>query len=97
MTSPELHRLSAWFIDNKRSIYAKIPHHTKNEREERGLWSEYSLSNKSIFNTLGFTEQSSSINNSNKNKFDRKINTSVFPANPFDSVNEAREYFFFND
>ena len=50
---------------------------------------------------MGFSEQSTSLysinNSNNKIKFNRKINSSVLPANPFDSVNEAREYFFFND
>ncbi len=71
----------------------------KNERNKQGIWADYSISN----NTLRMTDQSSSlysINNSNKNnkyKFNRKINTSVLPANPFDTVNEAREFFFFNN
>ncbi len=80
-------------------MYNKIPHHMKNERNKQGIWADYSISN----NTLRMTDQSSSlysINNSNKNnkyKFNRKINTSVLPANPFDTVNEAREFFFFNN
>ena len=92
-------------IDNKISLYSKIPHHLKNEKNKGGLWSDYSINayNKSNNNSLGLTDQSTtfyslnSSNKSNKYGFRRKINTSVFPANPFDSVNEAREYFFFND
>ena len=92
-------------IDNKISLYSKIPHHHKNERNKSGLWSDYSIYgyNKSSNNNVGLTDQSTSIyslnslNKSIKNRLNRKINTSVFPANPFDSVNEAREYFFFND
>ena len=77
----------------------KIPHHINNERNKQGLWADFSTSN----NTMGMTDQSSSfytINNPNKNnkyKFNRKKNTSVLPANPFDTVNKAREFFFFND
>ena len=86
-------------IDNKKKMYNKIPHHIKNERNRQGLWADFSMNN----NTIGMTDQSSSfytINNSNKNnkyKFNRKINTSVLPANPFDTVNKAKEFFFFND
>jgi len=88
-------------FDNKRNTYDKIPHHLKTDKNEGGLWSDFSLSGNK---TRGLTDQSSSIysngsymSNKNKNKFNRKINTSVLPANPFDSVNEAREYFFFHD
>jgi hypothetical protein len=87
-------------LDNKRNTYDKIPHHLKTDKNEGGLWSDFSLSGNK---TRGLTDQSSSLysNNgsymSNKNKFNKKINTSVLPANPFDSVNEAREYFFFHD
>ena len=86
-------------IDNKQKMYNKIPHHINNERNKQGLWADFSTSN----NTMGMTDQSSSfytINNPNKNnkyKFNRKKNTSVLPANPFDTVNKAREFFFFND
>ena len=76
----------------------------KNERNKEGIWADYSLNSyNKTNNTIGISEQSSSfysINNSNKinkNKFNRKINTSVLPPNPFDTVNEAREFFFFND
>jgi hypothetical protein len=87
----------------KKNIYNKIPHHTKNERNKEGIWADFSNGGKSCINTIGLTDQSSSfysLNSSNKSnnyKFKKKINTSVLPANPFDSVNEAREYFFFND
>ena len=91
-------------IDNKKIMYNKIPHHMKNERNKEGIWADYSLNSyNKTNNTIGISEQSSSfysINNSNKinkNKFNRKINTSVLPPNPFDTVNEAREFFFFND
>ena len=90
--------------DNKGNIYDKIPHHIKKGKRNCGLWADYTLSmNKSNINTLGMTEPSTSFysaNNSNKNdkeKFNRKINTFVLPANPFDSVNEARENLFFKD
>jgi hypothetical protein len=93
-------------IDNKNIIYNKIPHHIKKERNKEGLWGDYNVNwfNKSN-NTLGLIDQTSSFysinitNKSNNYKFNRKrkINTSVLPANPFDTVNEAREYFFFND
>lgn len=87
-------------LDNKRNTYDKIPHHLKTDKNDGGLWSDFSMSGNKA---RGLTEQSSSIYSingsylSNKNKFNRKINTSVLPANPFDSVNEAREYFFFHD
>ena len=91
--------------DNKKIMYNKIPHHMKNERNKEGIWADYSINSyNKTNNTIRISEQSSSfysINNSNKiinkNKFNRKINTSVLPPNPFDTVNEAREYFFFND
>ena len=87
-------------FDNKRNTYDKIPHHLKTDKHEGGLWSDFSLSGNK---TKGLTDQSSSLysNNgpymSNKNKFNKKINTSVLPANLFDSVNEVSEYFFFHD
>ena len=86
-------------INNKQKMYNKIPHHIKNERNKQGLWADFSKS----YNTMGMRDQSSSfytMNNSNKYnkyKFNRKICTSVLPANPFDKVNKAREFFFFND
>ena len=56
--------------------------------------------NKSKNSKIGKTEENYGfiyINRHSKNKFNRKINSFVFPANPFDSVNKARAYYFFNN
>ena len=76
-----------------------IPHHNKIGRNKGTIWNEYVMNNSS--NTkIGKIEETYglySINKTNKNKFNRKLKTFVFPANPFDSVNKAREYYFFNN
>ena len=80
-----------------------------NETKNGNLWIKDFSFNNNI--TLGNTEQSSgylmnsssmnTINNNNsrsKIAFKKKNNSSLIcPANPFDTVNEAKEYFFFND
>ena len=94
-------------IDNRRIKYNKIPHHIKNEKNKEGIWADFYMSNwlnkNNNINGLRLKEMRSNYNwifntnRSNMHKFGRKINTSVLPPNPFDSVTEAREYFFFND
>ena len=106
-------KLNDDIIKTNKTIYDKIPHHNnrlgnKNVNLNGSLWSKDVSFNNNI--TLGYTEQSSgyslnnslmnSIINNNKSKmaFNKKNNNSLIcPANPFDKVNEAREYFFFND
>ena len=76
-----------------------IPHHNKIGRNKGTIWNEYTM-NKSKNSKIGKTEENYGfiyINRHSKNKFNRKINSFVFPANPFDSVNKAREYYFFNN
>ena len=63
----------------------KIPHHDRIGKNSSIIWKDF-LQNKNC--------KSEFIK---ANKFNRKINSFVFPANPFDSINKAREYFFFND
>ena len=76
-----------------------IPHHNNIGRNKGTIWKEYSMNN-NRFSKMRKSEESYklySINGTNKNKFNRKISSFVFPANPFDSVNKAREYYFFNN
>ena len=73
-----------------------FPHHNILGRNKWTLWNEYSNNTntnrrKKIGNNLGF------FSTDKTNKFNRKLNSSVLPANPFDSISKAREYFFFND
>ena len=88
-------------IESKKKINMmnNIPHHNKIGRNKDTIWNEYSLNNynNSKFGTTEDNFGLFSINRQYKNKFNRKTNSFVFPANPFDSVNKAREYFFFND
>ena len=64
-------------LDNKRNTYDKIPHHLKTDKNDGGLWSDFSMSGNKA---RGLTEQSSSIYSingsylSNKNKFNRGSN-----------------------
>ena len=87
-------------IETKRNINNtfNIPHHNTIGRNKGTIWKEYSINN-SNYSKNEITEEpyGYSINRQNRNKFNRKINTFVFPANPFDSVNKAREYYFFNN
>ena len=80
----------------KINMINKIPHHNKIGRNKDKIWNEYSINNCNN-SKFGTTEESFGLYTINKNKFNRKPNSFVFPANPFDSVNKAREYFFFND
>ena len=80
-------------LKNKVGFINNIPHHNKiGSRNNWTNWNGNSL-------IKGKTEQSDELfpnDKLNKNKFNRKLNSSVFPVNPFDSVNRAREFFFFN-
>jgi hypothetical protein len=76
-----------------------FPHHNKIGRNKGTIWNEYTINN-SKNSKGGKTEENYGFifsNKYSKNKFNRKINSFVFPANPFDSVNKAREYYFFNN
>ena len=89
-------------LDSFKTNYTinNIPHHNNIERNKGTIWNEYSMKNNSNISKIGKTEETNgffSINRQSKNKFNRKINSFVFPANPFDSVNKAREYYFFNN
>ena len=77
------------------NLMNKIPHHQKTRRNSNSIWNDFS-SNIKKNNEQNNLFNGTSIFNKN-NKFNRKRNTFVYPANPFDSINKAREYFFFNN
>ena len=71
------------------NIINNIPHHNTIGRNKGTIWNEYTLNSKN--SSYRFSNEYS------KNKFNRKTNSFVLPANPFDSINKAKEYFFFNN
>ena len=71
------------------NIINNIPHHNTIGRNKGTIWNEYTLNSKN--SSYRFSNECS------KNKFNRKTNSFVLPANPFDSINKAKEYFFFNN
>ena len=95
-TKSELFNLESFKTSYKINNF---PHHNKIGRNKGTIWKEYTINN-SKNSKGGKTEENYGfifINKYSKNKFNRKINSFVFPANPFDSVNKAREYYFFNN
>ena len=56
---------------NKRNTYDKIPHHLKTDKNEGGLWSDFSLSGNK---TRGLTDQSSSLYSNNGSYMSNKNN-----------------------
>ena len=84
-------------IEIKNKKINNFPHHNKKGRNKWTLSNEYSLNNinNNSRTKIGHNQGFFSIDKTNK--FNRKLNSSVLPANPFDSINKAREYFFFNN
>ena len=78
-----------------KNIINNFPHHNKIGRNKWTLSNEYSLNNINSRTKTGQNQGFFSIDKTDK--FNRKLNSSVLPANPFDSINKAREYFFFNN
>ena len=74
-------------------LYSKIPHHHFDNKTctklKKTIFSNNN-STKNIFTTLPYKKKTKSNLRSNDNGF-------VMPANPFGTVLEAREFFFFND
>ena len=84
-------------IEIKNKIINNFPHHNKIGRNKWTLSNEYSLNNINSNSRTKIGQKQGFFSIDKTNKFNRKLNSSVLPANPFDSINKAREYFFFNN